>query len=483
MLKPMEKEAKKQQIKTKQATVETPQSEKQTIVPRALDKLIKLLCKAFYEPELIIVVNSLLAWHCVKRADLELLLAYSKTGMEAALNTLESDKIIKRKTFYSTGASNETGRTEAWYVNYGGIVNIIRFKLYKVQAKIQVEQKLATSKASYTCEQCGKTFTELHMDRLMTPEFFNTGVLTCTHCAGTVIENEKDDASDKRNLAEQFNEQRKKFDDLLLKLEGVRLHEDLCNPLKIEVVPHLSDSKYGLQRAKDRVQDLRKGLVSPVGGYNDMGEFGGDDPNKVKEWRTGYKFDDSKMYNSNLEIEILSHAEQRKKQLLANQVAKEVPRWMRVSTIKGADKDANHEKDAEVKNCWDDWYDEEEEDVFDEEEEIGKKGRGGGGGGGRWAQKRNEEVQKLCFQYEKKNQGDDSDSDSDDSDDEMNYEIRFPDRHFQSIRTGRSFSYKDILMEPDCFHLLKPESQEEFRRFIQMGEYPSDKIMFLTNIS
>lgn len=160
----------------------------------------------------------------------------------------------------------------------------------------------------------------------MTPEFFNTGVLTCTHCAGTVIENEKDDASDKRNLAEQFNEQRKKFDDLLLKLEGVRLHEDLCNPLKIEVVPHLSDSKYGLQRAKDRVQDLRKGLVSPVGGYNDMGEFGGDDPNKVKEWRTGYKFDDSKMYNSNLEIEILSHAEQRKKQLLANQVAKEVPR-------------------------------------------------------------------------------------------------------------------------------------------------------------
>jgi len=156
---------------------------------------------------------------------------------------------------------------------------------------------------------------------------------------------------------------------------------------------------------------------------------------------------------------------------------------MRVSTIKGADKDANHEKDAEVKNCWDDWYDEEEEDVFDEEEEIGKKGRGGGGGGGRWAQKRNEEVQKLCFQYEKKNQGDDSDSDSDDSDDEMNYEIRFPDKHFQSIRTGRSFSYKDILMEPDCFHLLKPESQEEFRRFIQMGEYPSDKIMFLTNIS
>ena len=57
--------------------------------------------------------------------------------------------------------------------------------------------------------------------------------------------------------------------------------------------------------------------------------------------------------------------------------------------------------------------------MFDEDEEIGKKKPGTGGG--RWARKRNEEVQKLCFQYEKKNQADDSDDSDSDSDDEMNY--------------------------------------------------------------
>ena len=443
------------------------ESEKEVKVPKALEKLVRLLCKAFYDPDKIIVVNALLTWHCVKRPDLETLLKYSKNSMEAALNTLKSDQIIKNKNILVNGSMED-----CWHVNYGGIVNIIRFKLYKVQAKIQEEQKLETSRASFTCENCGKMFTELQMDRLMGPDFFMTQILSCTHCKGRVIENEKDDASDKRNLAEQFNEQRKKFDELLFKLEGVRLHEDLCNPQKCIDIPHLIEAR-AIQDAKDRVNDLRKGLVSPI---NDLNGLDIDNPNMQKQWRTGLRFDDSKMYENNLEIQILSYAEQKRKQALANQVAKEVPVWMKVSTVLGGNKDAEIRKESEVRNLWDDWYDDEDdEDMFDEDEEIGKRNKVGGG---RWAQKRNEEVQKMCFQFEKKkDEADESDSDDSDSDDEMSYQISFPERKFNN------FSYKDILMNPNCFHLLDKTDQTDFKRFLEGYEYPSDKITFLTNIS
>ena len=485
----MEKQNKKPILKEKQ---QEPQSDKKTVVPKDLNKLIKLLCRAFYEPELIIVVNALLAWHCVERQDLELLLQYSKNGMEAALNTLEADRIIKRKKLFDI--KNNT-QQEAWHVNYKEIVNIIIFKLYKVQSKIDEEQKLATSRASFTCVKCGKVFTELHMDRLMGPDFFINQTLTCTHCGGVVEENQKDDASDKRSLAEQFNLQRKAFDDCLEKLKGVRLHEDLCNPQKTEKIPHIErrkmQQKEDIQASKDRVQDLRKGLISPINGFGDgMNAYGENGfMNNVGEigrmWREGRNYDDSKMYNNNLQIEILSYAEQRKKQILANQVAKEVPTWMRVSTVKGAEMDAEVRKEENMKNLWDDWFDEDDdEDMFDDDEEI----KAGGGrkttGGGRWAQKKNEEVQKMCFQYEKKNQGeDDSDDDDSDSDDDMNYEISFPEDYFESIHNN-SISYRDILMQPSLFHLLSQNGQQEFRRYLKHDpNNPNDKIVFLTNIS
>jgi len=450
--------------------------EKRREVPKTLERLIRLLCKAIYEPELIIIVNMLLAWKCVRRDHLEKLCLYSKNGMEAALNTLHAEKIIKKKQLYV-----DTSRIEAWHINYGGIVNIIRFKLYKMQAKITEEQKRATCKAEYTCTNCGKSFSEMHMDRLINQI---TGDLSCTFCNGRVVENEKDVAADKRNLTEQFNAERKKFDELLEKLEGVVLHEDVCNPIQPAHIPHL-DKRYdaaAIQASKQCLKNLRAGIMSPITDPTMGGEGVGPTGSQARGphyWQNRYQFDDSVLYGKGLTIEILSNSEQRRRHLKENQVAKEVPTWMKVSTVSGAEKDADRgvSKADEIKNTWDDWYDEDDDDeMFDEDEEIGKKKPGTGGG--RWAQKRNEEVQKLCFQYEKKNQADDSDDSDSDSDDEMNYEICYPSLPFSEI------PYKVMVMDPNAFNQLSKEEKMNYKRYLQSEEnYPAPEIQFLTDIS
>ena len=65
-----------------------------------------------------------------------------------------------------------------------------------------------------------------------------------------------------------------------------------------------------------------------------------------------YQFDDSVLYGKGLTIEILSNSEQRRRHLKENQVAKEVPTWMKVSTVSGAEKDADRgvSKADEIKN-------------------------------------------------------------------------------------------------------------------------------------
>ncbi|VDP92579.1 unnamed protein product [Echinostoma caproni] len=77
---------------------------------------------------------------------------------------------------------------------------------YQIFRCIDSEQRKSTSRASFKCPACAKTYTDLEVDRLLDPE--NPGRLICGYCQTEVVE-EKDNVSrtDARALIAKFHHQ------------------------------------------------------------------------------------------------------------------------------------------------------------------------------------------------------------------------------------------------------------------------------------
>lgn len=63
-----------------------------------------------------------------------------------------------------TGPDGKAQKVNYYFINYKTFVNVVKYKLDLMRKRMETEERDATSRASFKCPSCGKTFTDLEVN-------------------------------------------------------------------------------------------------------------------------------------------------------------------------------------------------------------------------------------------------------------------------------------------------------------------------------
>ncbi|KPI97941.1 General transcription factor IIE subunit 1 [Papilio xuthus] len=204
-----------------------------TEVPSSLKQLARLVVRGFYTIEDALIVDMLVRNPCMKEDDICELLKFERKMLRARIATLKNDKFIQVRLKMETGLDGKAQKVNYYFINYKTFVNVVKYKLDLMRKRMETEERDATSRASFKCPACGKTFTDLEADQLydmMTQEF------RCTFCNQIVEEDQSAlPKKDSRLLLAKFNEQLETLYILLREVEGIKLAPEILEPEPVDI--------------------------------------------------------------------------------------------------------------------------------------------------------------------------------------------------------------------------------------------------------
>ncbi|XP_053953339.1 general transcription factor IIE subunit 1 [Anastrepha ludens] len=204
-----------------------------TEVPSSLKQLARLVVRGFYSIEDALIIDMLVRNPCMKEDDIAELLRFEKKQMRARISTLRNDKFIQIRLKMETGPDGKAQKVNYYFINYKTFVNVVKYKLDLMRKRMETEERDATSRASFKCTNCDKTFTDLEADQLFD---FTTGEFRCTYCGSPVEEDSSAmPKKDSRLMLARFNEQLQPLYDLLREVEGIKLAPEILEPEPVDI--------------------------------------------------------------------------------------------------------------------------------------------------------------------------------------------------------------------------------------------------------
>lgn len=204
-----------------------------TEVPSSLKQLARLVVRGFYSIEDALIVDMLVRNPCMKEDDLCELLKFERKMLRARIATLKNDKFIQVRLRMETGADGKAQKVNYYFINYKSFVNVVKYKLDLMRKRLETEERDATSRASFKCPGCFKTFTDLEADQLFD---FMTSEFRCTYCRQVVEEDQSAlPKKDSRLLLAKFNEQLDPLYVLLREVEGIKLAPEVLEPEPVDI--------------------------------------------------------------------------------------------------------------------------------------------------------------------------------------------------------------------------------------------------------
>ena len=219
-----------------------------TEVPETLKRIVRYITRGFYGIEECLIADLLIHHPCIKEDDLLDLTKFERKQLRQAISMLKNDKFIKARMRAETDSEGKITRHNYYFINYSILVNVVKFKLDHMRKKIEMEERDSTSRASFLCPGCQKTFTDLEADQLFD---FASGVFRCTYCQEEVKEETiSEPKSDARTLMVKFNEQLQPIFSLLREVEDIKLSAEILNP---EPVDMGSKTRYCVDSGKSNI--------------------------------------------------------------------------------------------------------------------------------------------------------------------------------------------------------------------------------------
>lgn len=204
-----------------------------TEVPSSLKQLARLVVRGFYSIEDSLMVDMLVRNPCMKEDDICELLRFERKMLRARIATLRSDKFIQVRLRMETGPDGKAQKVNYYFINYKTFVNVVKYKLDMMRKRMETEERDATSRASFRCPSCLKTFTDLEADQLFD---MDSGEFRCTYCRQVVEEDQSAmPKKDSRLLLAKFNEQLEPLYILLREVEGIKLAPEILEPEPVDI--------------------------------------------------------------------------------------------------------------------------------------------------------------------------------------------------------------------------------------------------------
>lgn len=204
-----------------------------TEVPSSLKQLARLVVRGFYTIEDALIVDMLVRNPCMKEDDICELLKFERKMLRARIAILKNDKFLQVRLRMETGADGKAQKINYYFINYKSFVNVVKYKLDLMRKRLETEERDATSRASFKCLACLKTFTDLEADQLFD---FMSGEFRCTYCREVVEEDSSAlPKKDSRLLLAKFNEQLDPLYILLRQVEGIKLAPEVLEPEPVDI--------------------------------------------------------------------------------------------------------------------------------------------------------------------------------------------------------------------------------------------------------
>lgn len=204
-----------------------------TEIPSSLKQLARLVVRGFYSIEDALIIDMLVRNPCMKEDDICELLKFERKMLRARIATLKNDKFIQIRLRMETGADGKAQKVNYYFINYKSFVNVVKYKLDLMRKRLETEERDATSRASFKCPGCFKTFTDLEADQLFD---FVTSEFRCTYCREVVEEDQSAlPKKDSRLLLAKFNEQLEPLYILLREVEGIKLAPEVLEPEPVDI--------------------------------------------------------------------------------------------------------------------------------------------------------------------------------------------------------------------------------------------------------
>lgn len=226
-------------------------------VPIDLKRLLRYVLKAFYEPELCLIMDLLLMYRCINEDAIASILKLELKPIRQHINTLKAEKFIAEKPIMETTSDGKNSKNIFYYIDFKMMVNVIKYKLEKMRQQIEIEEKTVGvhASATYKCINCGFKYTALDI-----VEIYFT--MRCNRCDnGQVEEDETAQAScNASNIMYRYNTQMKKIFDLLQRVENIHLAPELVRPSPIDIKHDKLD-----QFHQNRAEYLSNNIITSKG--------------------------------------------------------------------------------------------------------------------------------------------------------------------------------------------------------------------------
>ncbi|GAA5840255.1 hypothetical protein JCM3766R1_001439 [Sporobolomyces carnicolor] len=184
--------------------------------------LVQKVSRTFYGSKGAILVDQLVQKEAFRDEELGKRLGMPTKEVSKLSHRLVQDDLVQlhRRSELKPGAPKASLRTY-YYLDFARTVDVIKWRMYKVQQTIDVKLRNELDAQGYLCPLCKASYAPLDAAALYDP---TRNLLACSICQTEVTNNENDEqVKGNKDRMQRLNRQTKSIVDLLKKLERVEL--------------------------------------------------------------------------------------------------------------------------------------------------------------------------------------------------------------------------------------------------------------------
>lgn len=140
-----------------------------------VERLIQTVGRAFYPDNIVIVLDVLIKEKYIRDDEFGPRLKLSNKEIRKILHQLHEEMLIQ---YEDVTMLCDNKMMKCWYIDYYLFTLIIRYRIYQIQLKQKIQEKLELNSIFFQCPSCYEKYNELQIQRLISKDY----KFLCSHC-------------------------------------------------------------------------------------------------------------------------------------------------------------------------------------------------------------------------------------------------------------------------------------------------------------
>ena len=196
--------------------------------------LLRIVARAFYTTEHILVLDALIRHSTLPDHDLAYVLSMQPKSLRKLCGRLKEDGLLsvqtraERKTdgiqsFYGGSNNPRVTHKDWYYLNFHRAIDSIKYRMYRLNKHVESLGAPMTEKKELACPRCKAQYTNMEViDRLD----HSTGRFNCLRCGHYLVDVEDDELTNENETMKRLNSQLEKILRLMQQIDAATVPEN-----------------------------------------------------------------------------------------------------------------------------------------------------------------------------------------------------------------------------------------------------------------